>query len=409
MQGIVKCCESRFNRGPASDWKHSDFSDLSREILQDTDVNISPNTLKRIFGKISVDDDYLPQQATVDALTKYGRYTPSEEPIENAAHFEENEPVVEKQKGKPYKWIVISAIILVAVCVLLLLRFLKPEPALSGNITQTSIEGLLPATAFFDLQLPQSNDSLFVDFGDKSPLLYIKPGQKTTAHNYVFPGVFKVSLKTAQTVLSSVNVSIRSTGWIGLAYPPQGTPPARYYHTPAGKAGTDSLFHIGNGALHDVGIDTVGMYYTRLCNFAPINYGGEDFVFEAAFKNALPGKGISCIGTQFQVSGTEGPIRFKLVNAGCSYRVINVMSEQTFDGRIENLSQFVVDLEKWNTIRLVNQNKQVTLYINGKQLFAGTYKESLGKIQGLFLEFEGNGFIKNCDLKTLDGKLLYRF
>ena len=67
---IVKCWEERFDRGASLIWKHSDFVDLNREILRDTEVNISPNTLKRIFGKISVDDEYTPQQATVDALIK---------------------------------------------------------------------------------------------------------------------------------------------------------------------------------------------------------------------------------------------------------------------------------------------------------------------------------------------------
>lgn len=56
LKNIVKSCEARFNRGASENWKHSDFSDFSREILKETKVNISTNTLKRIFGKIVVDD-----------------------------------------------------------------------------------------------------------------------------------------------------------------------------------------------------------------------------------------------------------------------------------------------------------------------------------------------------------------
>jgi hypothetical protein len=158
-----------------------------------------------------------------------------------------------------------------------------------------------------------------------------------------------------------------------------------------------------------MGIDTVGSFYTQLCNFTPVNYALEDFIFETTFKNAFPAKGISCKGTQFQISGISGSIRFKLVNSGCSYRVINVMSEQTFDGRKDNLSQFVIDLEKWNTVKLTNRNKHLSLFVNGRLLFTGTYQKSLGKIQGLFLEFEGNGFVKTCTLKSYDGKNLYHF
>ena len=68
LNDIVKCCEIRFNRGDATAWKHGDFVDLHREIRNDTSINISPSTLKRIFGKVTVDEDYIPQQATLDAL-----------------------------------------------------------------------------------------------------------------------------------------------------------------------------------------------------------------------------------------------------------------------------------------------------------------------------------------------------
>jgi hypothetical protein len=74
LNAIINCCEIRFNRGAATTWRHGDFVDLNREIQRDTNTNISPSTLKRIFGKIAVDDDYIPQQATVDALKKYGKY-----------------------------------------------------------------------------------------------------------------------------------------------------------------------------------------------------------------------------------------------------------------------------------------------------------------------------------------------
>lgn len=424
---IVKCCESHFNRGPASDWKHSDFGELSQEILLDTDTAISPNTLKRIFGRLSVEDDYFPQQATIEALKKYGGYV-SPEAGQPTQAPEISQPVQPPEANQPaealkadlgksknpgffnkYKTLFIVSLILITICGLLILLILKPESKLSGNITQTGIEGLLPATVFFDLQLPDGNDSLFVDFGDKSALLYVKSGQKNTAHNYIFPGVFRVSLKTPQTTLATINVCIRSDRWIGLAYPPQGTLPYHYDEFPAVRTGSDSLFHISNRRLYEIGIDTIGSFYTQLCNFTPVNYAQEDFIFEATFKNALPGKGISCKGTQFQISGISGSVRFKLVNSGCSYRVINVMSEQTFDGRKDNLSRFVIDLEKWNTVKLTNRNKHLSLFVNGRLLFTGTYQKPLGAIQGIFLEFEGNGYVKNCDLKTLNGVPLYHF
>jgi hypothetical protein len=101
-------------------------------------------------------------------------------------------------------------------------------------------------------------------------------------------------------------------------------------------------------------------------------------------------------------------IRFKLVNPGCSASVLNKVSELDFKGNIKNLSQFTIPLENWNSVKLIN-HKHVKLYLNNKLLFEGTYKVSLGEVRGLFIEFHGNGFIKNCELKTYDGKVLYHF
>ena len=102
-------------------------------------------------------------------------------------------------------------------------------------------------------------------------------------------------------------------------------------------------------------------------------------------------------------------IRFRWVNAGCSQRVLNVVSEQIFKGASNDLSQFVLDLSQWNTVKLVNHQKQISLYVNGKQIFTGSYQKSLGNISGLFLEFEGTGIVKTCELKSYDGKIIYRF
>ena len=52
-------------------WANSDYVNLSHILFKQTHVRISPNTLKRIFGKIKTDLRYYPQKATRDALSVY--------------------------------------------------------------------------------------------------------------------------------------------------------------------------------------------------------------------------------------------------------------------------------------------------------------------------------------------------
>ncbi len=407
LDDIVRCCENRFNRGASIHWKHGDFSDLSREILHDTNVNISPSTLKRIFGKVSVDDDYIPQQATVDALKKYGEYVESQK-TQAQPVFEQ--PTTHNIKGNFKQRKILLPILAIATVMIVFFtwQYWKPKN-ISGTINITRTEGLLPATVAFDFQLPDTEDSLFINFGDKSPLIYIKPGEKTAAHIYYIPGVFNVTLQTREQTLATTSAYIKSDNWIAFGCHRQDDIPVHFYALPVVKTGSDSLFNVTNNQLFQLGLDTTGPVLTRLSNYTPVNQTADDFIFETSFKNHIQEKGIFCRSTQFQISGSNSMIRFRWVNAGCTQRVLNIVSEQIFKGSTNDLSQFVLDLSQWNTVKLVNHNKQVTLYVNGKQIFTGSYQKSLGDIRGLFLEFEGTGVVKSCELKSYDGKMIYRF
>ncbi len=405
LNDVIKCCEIRFGRKEAAHWTHSDFSDLSQDILLNTNTNISINTLKRIFGKLTVDKNYIPQQATVEALQKYSGYS----------HFENSHQVIEEQasdknninirKRNLTRYIIaISAVVIAG---LITWIFLKPSSTLSGHIKLKKTEGALPLTAVFELQIPQTDDSLFVSFGDKSPLAYVHKGQKLITHYYIFSGVFKVELLIRKSVIAGTTISVSSDKWIAISYHDQLR--NRYYEIPAIKTTSDSLFNLTNSQLHKEGLDTAGRIFTRLYNYTPVNYFTDDFTFETTFKNPPRKNGILCNSTQFHISGINGIIRFKLSSPGCSARVINVLSEQRFDGDKDDLSQFVLEQENWSTIKLINRSKHVSLFVNGKLLFTGSYQKPLGEIKGLFIEFEGNGFVKNCDLTAGNGRSLYHF
>lgn len=406
LSDIILCCEHRFNTGDSRTWKHGDFVNLSREIMQDTGVNISPNTLKRIFGKIAVDDDYLPQQATLDALKQYGNYNLTITEPEFLAHKTAQEY---PHSFQFQSFFIIASLVATFLFLFFIATKIKNTTSLIGNISVSHTEGKLPQTVFFTLQLPHSSDSLFVNFGDKSPLVYLNPNQKTIAHIYLFPALFTASIQTRQHLTASTKVYVRSDKWIGLGFHNQRDLPNRHYEFPALKTGKDSLFSVTNQQLYKTGMDTVGHLYVRLCNYTPTNYQADDFIFESTFKNKLHEDGIYCNSTKFQIAGSNNMIRFMFANQGCSFGILNYLSEQVFDGSKRNLSQFIVNLKEWNRIRLVNRHKQVSLFVNDKLIFKGIYQQPLGEIKGIFLEFAGNGLVKECTLKTSTGKTLYHF
>ncbi len=405
LSEVIRCCENRFGHSEAALWTHRDFSMLNLEILKDTGTNISVNTLKRIFGKLSVDENYIPQQATMEALQKFGGYTHTA--ISQSVQ-EESVPNTVSPKIKPRKlfpWFM--ATIVIVIIGLGAWNLFNQPATLTGQIVLKKTEGILPSTAIFELKLPDTTDSLFVDFGDKSPLININKEQKLITHNYIFSGVFKVSLLVRQTVLAQTRISISSDKWIGLSYHDQMR--NHFYETPVVKTAPDSLFNHPNSHLQKMGLDTAQRIFTRLYNFSPVNYTEDNFTFETTFKNPPRKYGIACNSTQFQISGINSMIRFKLSSPGCTSRVLNVLSEQRFEGNRDDLTQFVLEQENWSNVRLINRNKQVSLFVNDKLLFSGSYQKPLGEIKGIFIEFEGNGFVRTCDLTARNGSNLYHF
>ncbi|MBW4888982.1 hypothetical protein KXQ82_04620 [Mucilaginibacter sp. HMF5004] len=366
--------------------------------------------MKRIFGKIAVDEDYVPQQATFEALVKYGGYTPH--PSDHPEYRPKEMPPVPVNKFRyRQKYLIGFLVLIVSFAVAGIfgwLHFHKNDPG-PAKIKVASMEGILPSTVFFELQVPELTDSVFINFGDKSRIIYTKPGAVNISHSYLFPGVFTAYLQTRAGRIAESQVSIRSDKWIGLAFHRQNDLPNHYFEIPALRSGPDSIFNITSEQLNKMGLDTTSLTFTRLANYTATKGLTDGFIFETTFKNLLRKKGIYCNNTKIHLAGIDGQIRFTLISAGCSSKGLNVISEKRYEGKSHNLSRFVIDQEKWNHVRLIDHNKQVTLYVNDKLLYSGTYTKSLGEFKGLYIEFEGNGFVKNCELKTLSGKPVYHF
>jgi hypothetical protein len=410
FEDIILSCQIRFDRGDAIGWKHGDYVDLSRAILRETKVSISTNTLKRIFGKIAVDAYYIPQQATLQALEQYGQnlYINIVEQADSTEAETPAMPGVKSQKSI-YRFAWPIAVIVIMVISLLTFKFFNGGANIKADLRFLEMEGQLPATAFFEYQAPQHEDSLFLNFGDKTKWIPVGTGNAKISHVYLFPGVFNAAVQSRKKIFMATNVYVPSHKWIGLGYRQGEELPSNYYESVAVKSGKNGVFHISNQQLKSRGIDTSGLVYTRLCNFSPVEYTGEDFVFEATFKNQVDEKDVYCKSTQFQVSGIKNRIRFRLATPGCSNRITNNISERSYVGSELNLSRFTMDLNRWTTVKMINRNKKVLLYVNDKLLYSDQYHQTIGNIKGLFLEFEGTAFVKSCKLSTTDGKMLYNF
>lgn len=406
LKSIIKQCEETFARGSSHNWKHSDYIDFSSEIQKSTKVNISANTLKRIFGRIPVDNDYQPQQATLEALKEYCGFNMT---FVNTAVPEITGIVQKKKSLLNLKTTAIFIILFFAIAAFIGIMMLNISVPFFAALKLQHSEGTLPKTCFFNLDVKNYSDSLFIDFGDKSPLAYIKPAQQSASHIYLFPGVFNAKIiNSNDNTLTGLKVFIPSNKWLALGFQKQRDLPNSYYAFPAVKD-KNGTFYITPQQLEERNVDISKKYYTQLCNYTAYSHNADNFDFETSFKKDELTDGIYCNSFQFKIVGIKNIIRINFVNAGCSQSISNIISEKLLKGEDNNLSQFVVNFKQWNTVRLINKNKCLSLFLNGKSIYTARYKKSLGEIRGLAVEFEKNGFIKNCSLKTLTGNTLYSF
>lgn len=393
---VITYCEQKFNRGNAELWKHGDYLDLGDEIFRKSKIKISTNTLKRIFGKIDVANHYQPQESTLKALKIYCDFDQVE--VESETNSSK-----ENKKRWPALFLVVTAIALVVS-----IFWLLYSPKAQANIWIEAKEGTLPSTVYFGVERSNFSDSLSLDFGDKSDVVYLSEDQKSIGHNYLFPGVFNVKVKHGQETVASKKVSILSDEWVALAFNKQSNIPNSFYELPIRKDDSAGFFHIPNEDLYKRGIDTSGLLYTRICNYRDTKHL-NDFMYECVFKNHIDLTDISCNGVQMQIAGEHSYIRFKFVNNGCSYRVINVVSEKVYDGEVVNQAKFTANLQEWNKVKIINENNEASLYLNDELILKETYSKPLGEIKGTFVEFEGNGYVQSIHLSTLTGKSLFRF
>jgi hypothetical protein len=98
--------------------------------------------------KISVEDNYIPQQATLDALKKYGRYIESENPSSPTPSIIQPGPPKVTSNFKRWKIVLIFLTVSAVIIGLLTLWFLQPK-TISGKIRITHTEGPFTRYRFF--------------------------------------------------------------------------------------------------------------------------------------------------------------------------------------------------------------------------------------------------------------------
>lgn len=418
FQYLDACCQliaAKTGKVPFSDWANADYIRLSSRLAHESDIQVSPNTLKRIFGKLKTSSRYYPQKATRDALARFVGYLHWDEftekfplpvkPVELVSlPIQKTEPV--KRVALKYMFLVTGAGILM-ICLAAFLYFPgTPKTVTQAGLICSNPSGEAPHSAVFQLSNTggvSGKDQFTIAFGDNK-LSGVSP-QSTTVHFYEMPGRYYAVLKNHDTPLDTATVYLQSNGWdatVSMAHDTNRVYPVKSRRDP------------GHGALkvtaNDVylaGADTNRTFLVHFSNTKPLHINGDNFELLARVKTSQARPGVRCSQVFTQVFGDRAKHAFLLMKPDCAAFIQLQHSEIFVTGQFHDFRNIGADFTNAGEYRLLVRNREAKIIINGREVHRTTYQQPLGELFGLRISFSGIGEINRLYVKDLNTGVVF--
>jgi hypothetical protein len=440
---------------------------LSELVSATSRISISPDTLKRLFGKTKTYRSYNPQIETKNALAiflsypswahfkKSTSYLPEEskkgiqaeqtnlvsnaltsqtalalelqEPVATDLHaqfYAEKAATATHQKqaqSKNYWWIAALFVLLVTLGVVYFFVTSTPDRLSSEKATLavqkkqfrfsgTFLEGNTPQTAIFNYDISQlTEDSVYIDYGYRLfgyTFKELLPRDKNTiTHFYNIPGHYQVSLMQGEQVLSTLEVKMQSSGWVGTVYLKKND--VEIINEKTMHQLKDKLY-LSPSQLQSAGIDTNQVNWVEFRNFRDYGVNGDNFVFETRFKNNVAEGGLECLESIFRlIDAEDNLLRLQFIQPGCSRWAVIQFSEIELDGKFADLTRFSTNLSQWQHLKMEVKNKTARVYLEDKLIYQSAYQKPVGPIKGIIYNFRGSGAVDYVKLYDENDQLVY--
>lgn len=423
------CCQrigETYGKPERDKWTNSDYVSLSYILFKQTRVRISPNTLKRIFGKIKTDSRYYPQKATRDALSVYIGHPDWDHfvkvqawEVRHAGQLSDavirDEKLAElfipsltepppSQKNRVRYWVqpwLLGGIILVAAFLLLFLRQRSNSSEAAQLICRNPL-GENPHSAVFQLQRSRSasaESSVYtILFGDgKREQINLTDSLYT--HYYERPGRYFAILQQDGMNVDTSTVYLQTKGWTVTANMMHDT--SRVYPIEVAHLFTDGRRSISAPEAAHAGIDTNRTFFMEFIKSHPTRIDGDNFELTTYIKTSPDRAGVRCSQVGITVWGESSQHMFEVMRPGCAHWILIQNSDIQKNGQRDDLSFMGADLRLGGTLTLRVIDKQASIFINKRQVYKTSYNQPLHQIYGVKIRFAGVGTVDSFMLKDL--------
>ena len=393
-QLVQKCLlqiEGKLGWGSSGQWHNDVFIELSERVLNQTRVQLSPTTLKRVWGKIEYNS--APSISTLNALSQFAGYLNWRD-FKNKSNVKE--PSWFERKINPnLRVIVTSAAILTVVFVSLYSMIGAQEAGINkdySNVTFKSrvLTNDLPNSVVFDFDLKDiQSDSLYIQqFWDKRKTIKLKEGQQQATGIYYFPGYFRSKLLVDGQIIKEHDLFINTTDWVGTV---DYQPVPKYVHE---KQLLSEGLSMPLGVIDEIrdSEEPLTTTFHMVRDFGAVS--GDYLKISSVVRNTLSEKWAVCQNLRIVILGTEGALIIPFSIPGCVSNLGLMLNEVSYNGKEHDLSAFGVDLSEDKLIDIQIINKQIRVFIDTEEIYSGQYQESIGNFVGIRYRFLGAGMVQ---------------
>lgn len=419
----VKYClqeiEQKLDWGKSSLWIESNFVTLSQLISKETEISISPHTLKRLYGKVKYKQHYNPQKATKEALVKFLGYSDWNEFVSSCDDKYDIKTEIEVAPEKPSLWkrkdfrtglyvLGVLAFLLLAQWAVLIKPFQNKNHENSFSFYTYDSIGTVPYTVSVKYDIKKlSSDSVYIDFDFIHPVTgpeIKKLDKQRSLYNFTYqiPGYYHMSLNIQGHELANKNVLASSEDWDSYFY--SEAKQDLWLDNQIRTSRENGYLYYSRKNLSKNGFDTNTVYYVDHRFFKNFGIDGDNFEMNLRFKNSKETGGITCYDFVLTLFCKNDYSHFNLMETGCSsYSGIKV-GELDINGVDEDLSSLTFDPNCWNNLYVIVKENTVQVFVNEALVFSDDYEGSNGNIIGIEQLFKGSGVLDYVHLKDLGTK-----
>lgn len=398
--------------------KQREFEYLAQLIDEKSRVKLSVSTLKRLWRK---DLNQLPHPSTLDALVSVLDFKDWQEFKKLNADLLEKEngetAIIPKNKlMRPLRLAVVCFAVILTAGFIILQGFNNKgrSVVVNGDVGFSADEAVssgVPNTIMFHYDLTAVRaDSFFIQQSwNPRDKVKIDPANNYYSAIYYTPGFHFARIMANDSILKFVKVHIKSDGWLPIVK--YDLRDKKHFYLDAKATRAAGRLKVDQKILEKAAVETEKDFFLRYYNVRDFEgVTSNEFDLESRLRCEMlssKSSSIPCPQIELMLITEENVFFVPLTTKGCIGELDLLIGDVYKSGKDTDLSALGTDPYAWQTLRVKNENKRATIFLNGAAVHTVEYTKDFGEIKGMIFTFTGPGAMDYVRLRDGQGKMVY--